>query len=109
MAAEIAVMDTRRFAKLVLVDSVGIKPGGPFDRDIKGLALMNPQWVERGRFWTWTVRRVQCIQQEGAAYNALPAIIPSFCSTSLGIAKERRYDPETCIVPMAGRNSLSRW
>jgi len=28
---------------------------------------------------------------------------------SLGIAKERRYDPETCIVPMAGRNSLSRW
>ena len=25
------------------------------------------------------------------------------------IAKERRYDPETCIVPMAGRNSLSRW
>ena len=35
-----------------------------------------------------------------------PAIIPSFCSTSLGIAKERRYDPETCIVPMAGRKLL---
>ena len=36
-------------------------------------------------------------QQEGAAYNGHfeSAIIPSFCSTSLGIAKERRYDPET--------------
>ena len=33
-AVEIAVMNTRRFSKLVLVDSVGIKPGGPFDRDI---------------------------------------------------------------------------
>ena len=41
--------------------------------------------------------------------SSVSAIIPSFCSTSLGIAKERRYDPETCIVPMAGRNSLSRW
>ena len=34
LAAEIAVMNTSRFSKLVLVDSVGIKPGGPFDRDI---------------------------------------------------------------------------
>ena len=33
-AAEIAVMNIRRFSKLVLVDSVGIKPGGPFDRDV---------------------------------------------------------------------------
>ena len=41
--------------------------------------------------------------------SSVSANIPSFCSTSLGIAKERRYDPETCIVPMAGRNSLSRW
>ena len=41
--------------------------------------------------------------------SSVSASIPSFCSTSLGIAKERRYDPETCIVPMAGRNSLSRW
>ena len=43
------------------------------------------------------------------ATSSVSAIIPSFCSTSLGIAKERRYGPETCIVPMAGRNSLSRW
>ena len=34
LAAEIAVMNTSRFSKLVLVDSVGIKPGGRFDRDI---------------------------------------------------------------------------
>ncbi len=34
LAAELAVMSTGRFSKLVLVDSVGIKPGGPFDRDI---------------------------------------------------------------------------
>ncbi len=33
-AAEMAVMNTRRFSRLLLVDSVGIKPGGPFDRDI---------------------------------------------------------------------------
>ena len=33
-AAEIAAINTRRFSKLVLVDSVGIKVGGPFDRDI---------------------------------------------------------------------------
>ena len=34
LAAEIAVLDTKRISKLVLVDSVGIKPGGPFDRDV---------------------------------------------------------------------------
>ena len=30
-AAEIAAINTQRFSKLVLVDSVGIKVGGPFD------------------------------------------------------------------------------
>ena len=34
LAAELAVMSTGRFSTLILVDSVGIKPGGPFDRDI---------------------------------------------------------------------------
>ena len=90
--------------------------------NLKGLALMNPQWVElamahtphrRVPFWTWTVRRVQCMVSRKepltTGTSSVSAIIPSFCSTSLGIAKERRYDPETCIVPMAGRNSLSRW
>ena len=87
--------------------------------NLKGLALMNPQWVELAMAHTPHRRVILDMdssespvhgQQEGAAYNGhFSAIIPSFCSTSLGIAKERRYDPETCIVPMAGRNSLSRW
>lgn len=33
-AAEIAVRTTRRLSRMILVDSVGIKPGGPTDRDI---------------------------------------------------------------------------
>ena len=41
-AAEIAVMSTQRFSKLVLVDSVGIKPGGPFDRDIADVFALPP-------------------------------------------------------------------
>jgi pimeloyl-ACP methyl ester carboxylesterase len=40
-AAEIAVINTRRFSRLVLVDSVGIKPGGPFDRDIADVFAMS--------------------------------------------------------------------
>ncbi len=42
VAAEIAVMNTRPFSKLVLVDSVGIKPGGPFDRDIADVFAVAP-------------------------------------------------------------------
>ncbi|MBQ12694.1 MAG: alpha/beta hydrolase [Planctomyces sp.] len=42
LAAEIAVINTRRFSKLVLVDSVGIKVGGPFDRDITDLFATPP-------------------------------------------------------------------
>ncbi len=89
--------------------------------NLKGLALMNPQWVELAMAHTPHRRVILDMdssespvhgQQEGAAYNGhfeCVCFIPSFCSTSLGIVKERRYDPETCIVPMAGRNSLSRW
>ena len=89
--------------------------------NLKGLALMNPQWVELAMAHTPHRRvildmdssRVQCMvsrkEPPTTATSSVSAIIPSFCSTSLGIAKERRYDPETCIVPMAGRNSLSRW
>ena len=43
LAAEIAVMNTGRFSKLVLVDSVGIKPGGPFDRDIADIFASSAQ------------------------------------------------------------------
>ena len=79
--------------------------------NLKGLALM--QWVELAMAHTphrrsWTVRRVQCMvsrKEPPTGTSSVSAIIPSFCSTSLGIAKERRYGPETCIVPMAGRNS----
>ena len=42
LAAEIAVMNTRRFSKLVLVDPVGVKPGGPFDRDIADIFAISP-------------------------------------------------------------------
>jgi len=41
-AAEIAAINTQRFSKLVLVDSVGIKPGGPFDRDIADVFAISP-------------------------------------------------------------------
>ena len=44
-AAEIAVINSRnthRFSKLVLVDSVGIKVGGPFDRDIADVFATSP-------------------------------------------------------------------
>ncbi len=55
LAAEIAVMSTGRFAKLVLVDSVGIKPGGPFDRDIADVFalpaedLLKAAWHDRSK------------------------------------------------------------
>ncbi len=90
--------------------------------NLKGLALMNPQ-VEMAMAHTPYQRAILDMdslespvhgQQEGAAYNGprfigVSAIIPSFCSTSSGIAKERRYDPATSIAPRGGRNSLSRW
>jgi pimeloyl-ACP methyl ester carboxylesterase len=40
IAAEMAVRDTRRFARLVLVDPVGIKVGGVTDRDIADMHAM---------------------------------------------------------------------
>ncbi len=55
LAAEIAVMSTSSFSKLVLVDSVGIKPGGPFDRDIADVfatpveELLNAAWHDRSK------------------------------------------------------------
>ena len=49
LAAEIAVMNTRRFSRLVLVDSVGIKPGGPFDRDIADVfAISHAEQIKIG-------------------------------------------------------------
>ena len=40
IAAEMAVRDTRRFAKLVLADPLGIKVGGVTDRDIADMHAM---------------------------------------------------------------------
>ena len=50
LAAEIAVMNTGRFSKLVLVDSVGIKPGGPFERDIADVFALPTEELEKA---TW--------------------------------------------------------
>lgn len=50
LAAEIAVLSTGRFSKLVLVDSVGIKPGGPFDRDIADVFALSAEELLRA---TW--------------------------------------------------------
>lgn len=53
LGTEIAVMNTGRFSKLVLVDSVGIKPGGPFDRDVADVFaspaedLLKATWHDR--------------------------------------------------------------
>jgi pimeloyl-ACP methyl ester carboxylesterase len=50
LAAEIAVMNTGRFSKLVLVDSVGIKPGGTFDRDIADVFALSAEELQKA---TW--------------------------------------------------------
>ena len=48
-------MSANRFSKLVLVDSVGIKPGGPFDRDIADVFalpaddLQEATWHDRSK------------------------------------------------------------
>ena len=43
LAAELSVLPTRRFSKLILVDSVGVKIGGPTDRDIEDVFGIPPQ------------------------------------------------------------------
>jgi len=43
LAAELAVMSTARFSKLIFADAVGVKHGGPTDRDIADVfALSGP-------------------------------------------------------------------
>ena len=91
------------------------------EKNLKGLAQMNSQWVERAMAHTQHRRVILDMdssespvhgQQEGAAYNGHFECVcyhPLFCSTSSGIAKQRRYDQATSTVPMIGKNSLSRW
>jgi pimeloyl-ACP methyl ester carboxylesterase len=50
LAAEIAAASCHRLSKLVLVDPVGIKLGGPTDRDILDVFNTNPAEVRR-RSW----------------------------------------------------------
>ena len=45
LAAEIATKDDSFISKLVLVDAYGIKPGGPFDRDIADFWSLHPSEV----------------------------------------------------------------
>jgi pimeloyl-ACP methyl ester carboxylesterase len=45
LAAEIATKDDSFISKLVLVDAYGIKPGGPFDRDIADFWSLHPSQV----------------------------------------------------------------
>jgi pimeloyl-ACP methyl ester carboxylesterase len=55
IAAEMAVRDTRRFARLVLADSLGIKVGGVTDRDIADMhaitrdEYMRLAWADPGK------------------------------------------------------------
>ncbi len=42
-AAEMAVMTTMRISKLILVDAVGIKPGGREDRDVADVFALRPE------------------------------------------------------------------
>ena len=42
-AASMAVMTTERISKLILVDAVGIKPGGRDDRDIADIFALRPE------------------------------------------------------------------
>ena len=44
-AAEMAIKDDSLIAKLVLVDSYGVKLGGPYDRDIADIWLLHPSKV----------------------------------------------------------------
>ena len=57
IAAEMAVRDTRRFSKLVLVDPVGIKVGGVTDRDIADMHAMTREAFIR-RAWADPARGV---------------------------------------------------
>ena len=89
--------------------------------NLQGLARMNTQWVEDAMAHTPHQRvildmdssEIQCTasrkEPPTTGTSSVFAIIPSFSSTSSAIVRERRCGPETCIVPMAGRNSLSRW
>lgn len=47
MAAELAVRNSQRIGKLVLINAIGIKPGGRDERDIPDIFAIAPAEVER--------------------------------------------------------------
>jgi len=51
IAAEMATKNDTRLAKLVLVDPLGIKVGGPTDRDIADIYLLHPDEVAKLRWF----------------------------------------------------------
>ena len=93
------------------------------ENNLSGLALMNPQWVEGAMDHT-PHRRVildldilpwkdqYTVSGKGRppmGTSSVSAIIPSFCSTSSGVAKEQHCVRATSTVPRAGSKFLSRW
>jgi hypothetical protein len=91
------------------------------EKNLKGLAQMNSQWVEGAMVHTPHRRVILDMDSSESpvhgrrreppttATSSVFAIILSFCSTSSGIAKQRRYDQATATVPIIGKHSLSRW
>ena len=88
--------------------------------NLKGLARINTQWVERAMAHSLHRRVILDMdssespvhgQQEEqpitATLNA-SAITLSFCSTSSGIVKQLSYGQATSTVPMIGKKSLIR-
>ena len=91
------------------------------EKNLKGLARMNSQWVEGAMVHT-PHRRVildmdssesQCTasrrEQPTTATSSVSVITLSFCSTSSGIVKQRSYGQATSTVPMIGKKSSIRW
>ena len=70
IAAEMAVCDTRRFARLVLVDAVGIKVGGVTDRDIADMHAMTREAFMRRACVRRGIRRRRWRQGQRADHAA---------------------------------------
>jgi pimeloyl-ACP methyl ester carboxylesterase len=51
IAAEMAVKDDSFISKLVLVDPIGVKIGGPFDRDIQDIWTLHPTKVAELKYY----------------------------------------------------------
>ena len=89
--------------------------------NLKGLARINTQWVERAMAHTLHRRVILDMDSSESPVTAsrreqpitatlnASAITLSFCSTSSGIVKQLSYGQATSTVPMIGKKSLIRW